>query len=898
MIRKAKSIEQIYEECKNFDLVITNDAPLATALNKLVDKPRLGYFSMTPKQIAAKFAQLYFDKVYEKYEVVIRISRERKIPLKLVHHAVKRMYEMWMYNAQLDSITQFLSTEEKELLRYLKEYKTIESAMEEFNEEIYGNKKIAVAGRELFSLLDLEVLRKKGEASSWIDLFQEGEYRIDKTYIFPSGESLISNVLKIITPDNADEVAIVTDQESDYIEILKTRLRQTGIPVEIRNYLSEDVSVRQIISLIESSFRITDLKVSEFIPLAAQFGGYLNQKYSGYDLVNYMETENESKLISGLFELCGQIQSLTYKELTDKLKSSWALKFTEEFSEIIELLELSNEKITEENFLELKYYIQEFDAELESERSGVLFAASAGSAFIDRQIIFYLGLDNSWMRIYPDKEYLDKQEEEKKNLARFEILLQQGKQRFYFVRDVINYKKVIPCYYFSMLAENSLTEFSDKYFNPVFVEWEKKEKAFIERKVKLPDAETNRITHISPSSLNRFFKCPKYYSFSIYLPSADTPAFRKGNQFHEFAEFYFNHPEFVKENLDRIIQEMVNSQSEFQMNANTEYFRSESEIGVSNIIKFFEEEGRISKSKLDEAAEGNDLMKKFNKKKIYSNTEKFLEDPETTMFKGKMDLHGDKLIVDFKSGKTRKMEFQASLQSNIDYIYREEYLDFDFQAAAYIASLRHKHPKDHLHFVYNFVINNYKSKINSTTNIESKLFNKEESLLTSIQYVPKTFREYISSEEFFESNKKDNRLWNVFDYGDYLGSISEDNIENTDFFYEDILTDKLGKYFEKLMDERGLTIKSAFNRNKIEKAYENEFEPAAKIIHEVRTGSKNNTAYIFKDDLDKFVQFTKERINDLNEYVSNKFPFKPVFDSLEICKKCEFLNLCTGNKLW
>ena len=52
MLRKSKSIEEIYDEVKDYDLVITNDAPLATALNKLVEKPRLDYFISRPSALS------------------------------------------------------------------------------------------------------------------------------------------------------------------------------------------------------------------------------------------------------------------------------------------------------------------------------------------------------------------------------------------------------------------------------------------------------------------------------------------------------------------------------------------------------------------------------------------------------------------------------------------------------------------------------------------------------------------------------------------------------------------------------------------------------------------------------------------------------------------------------
>ena len=38
-MKGVKSIDELYEEVRDFDLVITNDAALATALNGRIDKP-------------------------------------------------------------------------------------------------------------------------------------------------------------------------------------------------------------------------------------------------------------------------------------------------------------------------------------------------------------------------------------------------------------------------------------------------------------------------------------------------------------------------------------------------------------------------------------------------------------------------------------------------------------------------------------------------------------------------------------------------------------------------------------------------------------------------------------------------------------------------------------------
>ena len=136
MIRKSKTIQEIFNEASGYDLVITNDAPLATALNKLVIEPRLGYLAMTPKQIAKKFADIYSEKIYDKTEIILSIFKTKNIPLNLLHQTIKKIYEIWLYNAKFEFISVYLSDDEKIILDLLKEYETIESVMENFNEDL------------------------------------------------------------------------------------------------------------------------------------------------------------------------------------------------------------------------------------------------------------------------------------------------------------------------------------------------------------------------------------------------------------------------------------------------------------------------------------------------------------------------------------------------------------------------------------------------------------------------------------------------------------------------------------------------------------------------------------------------------------------------------------------
>jgi len=52
-VRRARTIEDLYEAVAAYDLVLTTDAPLSLALNRRIDTPRIGTFAATPRMLAS-----------------------------------------------------------------------------------------------------------------------------------------------------------------------------------------------------------------------------------------------------------------------------------------------------------------------------------------------------------------------------------------------------------------------------------------------------------------------------------------------------------------------------------------------------------------------------------------------------------------------------------------------------------------------------------------------------------------------------------------------------------------------------------------------------------------------------------------------------------------------------
>ncbi|MBK8984080.1 MAG: hypothetical protein IPM38_17630 [Ignavibacteria bacterium] len=173
----------------------------------------------------------------------------------------------------------------------------------------------------------------------------------------------------------------------------------------------------------------------------------------------------------------------------------------------------------------------------------MLFVNAGNSAFVDRQIALFIGMDDSWTRLSTDKAYVDKSAEEKKNLEKFQILLSQGREKIYIAQSIRNNRPVIPCYYFNILTGQNIRKFDDEFFSPVMAIQEspvKKPDTVFQHKLK--SGPPVQINYISPSSLNTFYKCPKKFSYGKLVTQTEKKLFSKRYFLHCFAEFCFNYP--------------------------------------------------------------------------------------------------------------------------------------------------------------------------------------------------------------------------------------------------------------------------------------------------------------------------------------------------------------------
>lgn len=883
-MNRVKSIQEIYNQAKAYDCVLTTDAALARGLNRLIDTPRAGIFAVTPRNLALKFSDIQFDKIYSKFEFVSIVSKETGKPFRLVHALTENILSVWNQSGLLELTEIHLSDEAKELLPFFEKYPMIEYAVQNFNASFFESKKAALIGKEFFNELDLQILPKNLFFDE-INIFSGESFSLEKTYLFNNTRTLIDNVVQLVTKENMNHLAIVLEPNSDYNILLQARLKESGIETLVKTSYAEKPIIRFMMGLIENSFESDRLKARDMKEAGKLLGFEIDSAAEDYNLEIVVSSARDKNLTE-LYKIMNDIGRYSFKKFTDELINKFGCSELNEFNTLLDKLNFSGENISEENLIELKYILENFETELQPKHSGVLFADAKSSAFINSEVIIYIGLDESWSISTSEKQYIDKAKEDEINLKKFEVLLQQGSERLYLTQEIKDNKEVLPAPYFSIIENRTVSDFKDKIFNSNYIAADNIA-GEVSEEVNEPEDAGEEISSIAPTNLKRFVLCPAKYFYDTVTPRRDAPHFMKGNLVHQFAEFYFQHPDFCRENFGKIMDYILKRYSNMIMKSEMEIERTNFKIALDNVMSFLDT-NPVEKAPLNEEipADKNEIMKEFKMKKIYDYSEKLLDDKFPV--KGIVDLRDKKTIVDYKSGSSRFKVKDLPMLTNIDWIMENECADFDFQAISYLAALKNENPSQKkLKFIYNYVLANRKNTIDERLRTEDNL--------TEFTYIDLDFIQYLKTENCYEYVKENikpelRRYLDFLNFTGYKDIFEEPDL--VDFFDKDSVVNNLTSKLIKIHQSAGLTLRD-FNK-KLEKTYLEDLYKLTSIFYCIRC----TEGLIFKDDVKKFLSFVKEKLGELNSYRKNNFPAKPLFESNEICKACDHLNICRRNLLW
>jgi len=855
----AKSVDRLYEEVAGFDLVVVPDAPLASALNRRLDRPHLGTFATTPRRLAAGRRETAEDRL-----AFLSVIKETDIGWKPAAHAVGDILQCWEHRGTREAILEYdayLNDVTRDVLDRVGELETTSKRLTEYRIE---SENVAVVGIDQLTPLERSVLPDSYEV---VDPLGDDAFELPPFRMFETTTAIVETVVEAARSGDPEDIAVVLDAGSEYSPLVESALSAADIPFYGGPGFADDPDNRAFVQLLRTLHGSTNVRVGDVRPVLARLGVDIPREHSEKRLSELGESAAD---LSWLRSLAADAHEHTLvdvlAECEDRADCSLSAFRTE-----LERLGLADAPATEPNVDRLALYLSTYDVPVDRKNEGVLLADAKSAAYVDRPTVFFLGMDDRWTHSAPRRPWVDREEQFTRNIRDFQLLLQSGVEQHYLVQDATGGAPVTPCLYFEELLDREYERFSDLESVACGRAPETGDGTDGFDRDRLVDGSDPTastwlldVDAVSQSSLGSYVNSPRDYFFDKLLSSPDREYFAEGNLFHDFAEFYVNHPEFVDESVrETVVDLLVEETRPFRRSVDEARKRTEYRVGVDTLVAYLDEVAPEDTAFLS-PSDGwgtNAVAEHFGKPIDSPATERWFED-EGLGVKGKIDLvAGPTRLVDFKSGN-RKGATTVVGNGKIDPPGDTP----DFQARLYLTYWRSQYPDRQLSFTFVHFLELLDEIVTGEIALEDLDLEEGDinDALTTITYYPTYFSEYARSQSTFEAlrddgAKKCQKTLSQVEYRDYAAVFEEVPIHHT--------TDS---------DE---LIESTFGEAFIDRmqAVVGEYKYVTKGCKQaMRELTRIRGRNYFEGDLDAFETFLEDHLTELNRRHAGADPFPVV----------------------
>ena len=890
----AKSIDELYDEVKDFDLVMCNDAPLALALNNRLDRPRVGTFAITPRQLAGDLAMdILGEPMMTDIEVVRKISRYTGYPLRFVHGEVENIKTIRRY---AKNVKDYLGGHRsKEIYDEFIRLPTLEKAMDMVDghtEPFFANKRVAVIGLDLYDSLDKNFDPKPGtfeEIELFKNPYKHGTYEIKEFRELYNDHQMAENAVYMIEDQNPTDVAIVLDVNGPIADAVRSELYRKNIPFINELSIRDLNSIRDFIEFINRSLNYNITKVSQVRELLQTYGGYISPKYDEYLIENLSHNRNGIRIdgrTSDLLSIMRDVEGYTYGEVCNSITGSEGAQV----KLLLSQLELTDRKVNPADTADMVYSVNNFDLKHNeqipnTEKEGVLLVDCNNSVYIDRQIVIYLGLGPEWERDLSDLNLIDYKMKDslvEKNVIKFQIMLQQGTSRTYICNSVKNGKEAKPCPYFQK-AYNSV----DKDCRPLKDEdgegydvvydrfsdiagcisgpWYNYEKNKAEKVGVHIISPEPRDFQFSSTSYSSFITCPKKFMFGSVVKTPDESHTALGLCLHQYAEFRSCFPDKAKELGQEYFVDDINNRCTPLFSPEIRKLR---ESKIRSAVK--ELDDLISTFGLDRDVRIIDKERKHEN--VYfglvdmdgkgsDSNEVSIVDRDRHM-NGTLDVIKDNRVFDFKTGSPKDVD---KVKNGLKLDGRSDY-GKDLQCLFYLSLMMKDGVGKPSFSFFSTSANEIREALGLQRDPDAAFVNVV-LVDDKTECMYRVFPQDLSSRgDSYDTFKP------LCD--DMMDTIASIGIENAVGDYEGTKTrliQALG-----LKDQKGIRDGLNVLLNSIRKIVDSQYY------------SNGNTIYVTRDEMEAFRSKLSESYDLEESYYSTTYPTEPMMD----CKNCDFRDMC------
>lgn len=707
LMRRLKTIDEIYDEVKNYGLAITNDIALETALNARISTARIGKLAYTPQHIVEELAAEFYGKpIVTDLELVSNVSKETDLGFRHVYSEILHFREILRHSNDVES--NISTKRSRAIYQSYKAQLTVEKAMSEFDPDdprasrFYAKEGgVAIIGPELFNNLDKCVNSAECDI---IDIFTDDDYEIDRIYQVGNDRILADNAVELIDAENPTDFAIVLSASDKIADAVRTALYRRGLPFVNSMNVSDLSQIRDYLRFLTLSMDFMTVRVRDVKEIFSSFNGFFRSGNDEYLLHRLSDSEMKQKaierrdLMHNIFdgevtfikaaeELCNKRDVLTVKMVLEQLGMLF---------ETITPVRLSELRYAVENVQELRHNEQI----PEREKHGVLIADCKNSVFVDRPVVIYLGMDQEWNIPVIGKHYLNPEDESERNSNRLEALIQQGEKRIYLTNVTKGGNPARPCLTFDLITGHACEKFENLVGSPDRIikgRWKKKDRRTMPERCEMEFEDSGEVRSFSKTSFNNYIRCPRMYMFGSLVPSPDKDYIEYGNLIHDFAELYATNREAVnKIGIQSIIDILLEKYSGISSPLKSKLDSQRIALGVKNVARYLDEKKIFLKpnTKNSIRTNPNELMTELGIDEASTDAE-WDYDSKFHKIHGKMDLFHDGIITDYKTGKLKKSKDVAI---NMDFTDIKVYAEF--QPMIYLAIAGELEGKNHFRLYF------------------------------------------------------------------------------------------------------------------------------------------------------------------------------------------------------
>jgi len=824
-ISRVRPLQSLHEAVAGYDLVVVPNSQLADAIDRRVERPRFGRFATTPRRLAAGRRDPAEDRLAF-LDVVGRTDH----PWAAVAYAVGNVLQCWEHQGSAESVLEYdpyVDATTEAVVEAIAGLQTTTGQLTDY--EIDASETVAVVGYEQLTPLERSILP---DSHDRIGLFGEEPFDRPPFHVFDSSADIVDALLDTVNPANADDVAVVLDSASRYSSLVESALEANAIPYYGGPGFVDHPDHRAFVRLLRMAFRGSETTVADARPVLARLGANVPVEHDEKQLTSV--DVPGVQWITDFYETAGRS---TFDEALTAFETETGRNL-EQFSEELSKLGLGTKTVTRDRVENLAYYLQTYDVPLDRENEGVLLADARSSGYVDRSSVFYLGLDDGWTHAAPQRPWVDTDAQFERYIRRFQLLLQSGTEQYYLVQDTAGGQPVTPCLYFGELLDADFERFTDldsvQHSHP-------KQETGARFETEPIGVEPGTIETISQSSLNSYVNSPRDYFFGRILDGPDKDYFREGNLFHDFAEFYVNHPDRVDdETIEDVVDLMLREAGSFFHDDEAPLRRREYRIGLDTIVDYLDAHPPESQAFLTPASGWGDntVADHFGLEVDSPLTERWFENAAIGA-KGKIDLvRAADHIVDYKSGN-KKSAYKLVKRSSIDPVADTP----NFQAALYLSHFRSENPDQRIQFSFCHFLETLDDVIADDATIDDAL--------TTIEYYPDPFDDVVASREAYDA-LLDGYNDCVATFDDLGFAAYQDTVEPLSF---PATTDKAELRDSAFAEEFTAAVQVATSAAV---DAEKGCDQAIRELNGVRKRA------FFREDLDAFEAFVADRIEEIN----------------------------------